>query len=154
MKGKKGFFSKLKDGFKELGMEQIGIKILTGGRELAEDANEQSFSIAIKDAILYRDINTNETFVKIATNKRVPYRIIDIEWEESVTRSAGKAAMGAIAGTVVAGPIGTIAGAAIGGRKRDQSRAFVYLENQDGKEFALHIECSKDDYTKIANMRN
>lgn len=48
-----------------------------------------------------------------------------IEWEDKTARSAGKAAVGAIGGGLLAGPIGLIAGAALGGKRKDVSTAVI-----------------------------
>lgn len=60
-------------------------------------------------------------------------------------RSAGKAAVGAIAGTLLAGPLGLIAGAALGGRKtyvvlaRSTISGSTLLVEVNGSEFQTLI---------------
>lgn len=56
-------------------------------------------------------------------------KITKIEWEHKEGRSAGGSAVGAIGGGLLAGPLGLIAGAAIGGRKKDVSTAVVSFED-------------------------
>ena len=54
---------------------------------------------------------------------------------------------------MVAGPLGTIAGAAIGGRRRDNSKAFLYLINPKTQEkVMLHIRCDENNYREIASL--
>ncbi|WP_019241531.1 MULTISPECIES: hypothetical protein [Bacillus] len=98
--------------------------------------------------------NSGEVLIEVAPGNRLAYILDDIEWEEQSTRSGGKAAIGAIAGTVVAGPLGTIAGAAVGGRKRDKSKAFVYLINpENNEEVTLHIRCDETTYRQITLLK-
>lgn len=144
-----GFFDKMKGMIKDGVKPRINLKIIAGGELLAED-------LPVTSAVLIKEDGRGEVSIQIPFHSRINYRLVDIEWEESVTRSAGKAALGAIAGTVVAGPLGTIAGAAVGGRKKDQSRAFIYLVkegDESEREIALHIECTKNEYTQIASFR-
>ena len=125
---------------------RINLDIISGGQFLNEHA------IPVKVAVLVEGDQRGEVFTQIGLTK-TPWKIDGIEWEESSTRSAGKAAGGAIVGTLVAGPLGTIAGAAIGGRKRDNSKAFVYLINPEtNEEVALHIRCSESQYREIASL--
>ncbi|MEH6948302.1 hypothetical protein V7068_14775 [Bacillus sp. JJ634] len=63
-----------------------------------------------------------------------------------------KAEAGAILGTVVAGPLGTIAGAAIGGKKKDTSTAYIYLIDDDSVEHEVHVQCTKEQYTQISRI--
>lgn len=75
--------------------------------------------------------------------------------EEKHTRSAGKAAAGAIVGGVLTGGIGAIAGAAIGGRKKDDSVFFLDFSDYETKEeFTVQVKpnakMSKND---IADFR-
>ena len=78
-------------------------------------------------------------------------RIDGIEWEESARRSGGKPAAGSILGTALIGPIGTIAGAVVGGSLRDNSKAYVYLINpKTNEEVALYIRCTKKQYKEIS----
>ena len=58
----------------------------------------------------------------------VKKNISSIEWEHKEGRSAGKAAVGAAAGGILAGPIGLLAGAAIGGKKNEISTAIINFE--------------------------
>ncbi|PJN92038.1 hypothetical protein, partial [Bacillus sp. mrc49] len=75
-----------------------------------------------------------------------------ISWEPSGSRSVGKAAGGAILGTVVAGPLGTIAGAALGAKKKDNSTAYLYLVDEEGVNHEVHIKCTQDQYRQISNI--
>jgi hypothetical protein len=60
-------------------------------------------------------------------------------------RSAGKAAVGAIAGTLLAGPLGLVAGAALGGRK-----SFVVLARSNNTGSTLLAELSASEYQVLA----
>lgn len=71
-----------------------------------------------------------------------------IEWEEASKRSVGQAAVGAIAVGLLTGGLGAIAGAAIGGRRQDNSRAVIYLCNQ----YKLIVRCTPAQYEAITNL--
>ncbi|MGP9042087.1 hypothetical protein [Cytobacillus kochii] len=55
--------------------------------------------------------------------------VTNIAWEHKEGRSAGKAAVGAAAGGILAGPLGLLAGAAIGGKKNEISTAILTLDS-------------------------
>lgn len=136
--GLKGFF---KDAMKK----RVNLNILAGGNKLNENG------IPVKVAVMIQGDQGGEVLTQIGLTK-TPWKLDGIEWEESATRSAGKAAVGAIIGSL-AGPVGTIAGAAIGGRKKDNSKAFVYLINPEtNEEVTLHIRCDEKTYTEISSL--
>jgi outer membrane lipoprotein SlyB len=82
------------------------------------------------------------------------WTLAGIDWEESHTRSAGKAAAGAIVGKMVAGTVGGIAGAAIGGKKKDTSKAYLHLRvrDQEGVEHTIHIKCDEKLYRQLSAL--
>ncbi|MGG0555262.1 hypothetical protein ABEY55_22030 [Priestia aryabhattai] len=133
--------------WKELFRSRVPIQILSGGHVLTD----KQIPAPITSASIAKGDNPGEVFTYIPFGSKLTWKLTGIEWEESSTRSAGKAAAGAIAGTVVAGPIGTIAGAAIGGKKKDTSKAFVYLVGEDSVEHTLHIRCDQKQYIQIAS---
>jgi hypothetical protein len=124
----------------------IEVEILAGGHLIAD----KKYGLMKKAKIMEGD-SQGEVILKCLYGQRA-YKFDGIEWEESGKRSGGKAAVGAIAGTLVAGPLGTIAGAAIGGRRKDTSKAFVYLIDDQGNEQRLHIYCNEEQYRKIAAL--
>ncbi|MFN4174036.1 MAG: hypothetical protein ACK4HV_02900 [Parachlamydiaceae bacterium] len=136
-----GFF---KDAFKE----KIGLNIIAGGNQLTD----KEIPGGVRKVVLIKGDTRGEVTIQIPFLSKEKYTLTGIEWEEKATRSGGKAAVGAIAGTVIAGPVGTIAGAAVGGRKKDESKAFIYLLDADEQEIALHIECSKSEYSKLSSL--
>jgi hypothetical protein len=135
-----------KDLFKGAMKKRITLDILAGGNDLTAKV----LPVPIKNAILIQGDQRGQVIVEVPFASKTPFVLTGIEWEESATRSGGKAAIGAIAGTVIAGPLGTIAGAAIGGRKKDNSKAFVYLTNSEtGEEVTVHIRCDEKTYTEV-----
>ncbi|WP_138751141.1 hypothetical protein [Paenibacillus sinopodophylli] len=72
-------------------------------------------------------------------------QVASLDWQEAATRSAGKAAAGAIIGGVLTGGLGLIAGAAIGGRKTDASTAVISFE--DGQR--LYVKATGKDFEKL-----
>ncbi|MFL0475608.1 hypothetical protein ACH0CI_26870 [Priestia sp. 179-F W1.4 NHS] len=133
--------------WKEIFRSRIPIQILSGGHVLTD----KQIPVPITSVSLVKGDNPGEVITEVPFADKKRWHLVNIEWEESSTRSAGKAAAGAIAGTVIAGPIGTIAGAAMGGKKKDTSKAFVYLVGEDNVEHALHIRCDQKQYTQIAS---
>lgn len=76
-------------------------------------------------------------------NKKLFY-FLGSHVEEKHTRSAGKAAAGAIIGGVLTGGVGAIAGAAIGGRKRDDSVYFLdFADYETKEEFTVQVKVNK-----------
>ncbi|MDR7001539.1 hypothetical protein [Neobacillus niacini] len=139
-----GFF---KDAFKQ----RIELDILSGGNDL--NLTGKQIPGGIRKAVMIAEDQRGIVTINIPFLSKDQWKLDGIEWEEGATRSAGKAAGGAIVGTVVAGPLGTIAGAAIGGRKRDNSKAFVYLINPEtGEEVTLHIRCNEKSYREISAL--
>jgi hypothetical protein len=133
--------------WKEIFRSRVPIQILSGGHVLTD----KQIPVPITSASLVKGDNPGEVITEVPFADKKRWYLVNIEWEESSTRSAGKAAAGAIAGTVVAGPLGGIAGAAMGGKKKDISKAFVYLVGEDGVEHALHIRCDQKQYVQIAS---
>jgi hypothetical protein len=80
------------------------------------------------------------------SSKTLPVESVD--WLHASTRSAGKAAAGAIIGGVLTGGLGAIAGAAIGGRKKDASTAVIRFA--DGQQ--LHVVASGKEFEKLQRL--
>lgn len=70
----------------------------------------------------------------------VPYDYLGFDWNEQKYRSGGKAVAGAVIGGVLTGGLGTLVGAAMGGKRRDNSKATIHLE-KDNRSIQLIIEC-------------
>lgn len=79
------------------------------------------------------------------------YKVVSANWGEKSERSAGKAALGAITGGLLTGGVGAIAGAAIGGRKKDVSTAVLILEHE-GQEYPLYVRCKPSEFEIITAM--
>lgn len=71
--------------------------------------------------------------------------VASVDWLQAGARSAGKAAAGAIIGGVLTGGLGAIAGAAIGGRKKDASTAVIRFE--DGQQ--LHVAANGKEFEQL-----
>jgi hypothetical protein len=77
--------------------------------------------------------------------------VTKLEWDEKGSRSVGKAAVGAIVGGVLTGGIGLIAGAAIGGKKNDNSLAI--LTCTDGTvEYTIYLRANAEKYQKLVSL--
>lgn len=137
--------------WKDAMKRRVSLDILAGGNDL--NLTGKPMPAGIRSAVLIESDRRGEVVVQIPFLSKDTWRIDGIEWEESARRSGGKAAGGAIIGTFVAGPLGTIAGAAVGGRRRDNSKAYVYLINPaTEEEIALHIRCTEKQYKEISTF--
>lgn len=82
------------------------------------------------------------------------YYFLGAHKEERHTRSAGKAAAGAIIGGVLTGGIGAIAGAAIGGRKKDDSSFWIdFADYETKQEFSVQVKQGKGNFHEISSFR-
>jgi len=79
--------------------------------------------------------------------------IISLTLERSDTRSAGKAAAGAIIGGALTGGVGVVAGAALGGRKKDNS-VIVLKVKYGAAEVDLLFSSgnTKQSYSLVASL--
>lgn len=74
-----------------------------------------------------------------------------MEWDEGAKRSLGKAAVGSVAGTFLAGPVGTVAGAIVGGRRRDNSVLIMKIED-NGIEFTVYFRANQKEFQEISSF--
>jgi len=79
--------------------------------------------------------------------------IVSLTLEQSDTRSLGKAAAGAIVGGVLTGGIGAVAGAAIGGRKKDNSVIVMKVKyGVSVVDLVFSSGNTKQSYNLVANL--
>lgn len=76
--------------------------------------------------------------------------VLGIKLDRASTRSAGKAAAGAIIGGALTGGVGLLAGAAIGGRKKDDSIILLTI-NYGVAELEIMFE-GKEKYSRIVGL--
>jgi len=134
--------------WKQLFRSRVPVKVLAGGHALTDNVEGKGL---VNRMSVMKGRTSGE--VEIATLFGQKYfNFARISWEPSGSRSVGKTATGAIIGTVVAGPLGTIAGAAIGAKKKDNSTAYVYLIDDEGVEHEVHVQCTKDQYMQISRI--
>ncbi|MDN4093563.1 hypothetical protein QYF48_12130 [Brevibacillus agri] len=143
-----GFFDKLKEqlNFKEaydnIKAEQKAISNGTAGKFEYLGGHP---SLVAGEITVWKD-EKNALILQQNTGNPYKYKIqvIHVEWDEQGQRSLGKAAAGAIVGGVLTGGIGLIAGAAIGGRKKDNSIAIVrYKDGDFEREIYFRADASK-----------
>lgn len=80
----------------------------------------------------------------------VKKNVTGVEWQHAEGRNVGKTAVGAIGGGILAGPLGLIAGAALGGKKRDISTAAINFE--DGGQLLVRMDSK--EYEAICSWLN
>ncbi|GKU79274.1 hypothetical protein [Paenibacillus sp. L3-i20] len=101
----------------------------------------------VKGIDVYIDKGRNPGYLKFKTGlfTSTTLPIAGLDWQAAATRSAGKAAAGAIIGGALTGGLGLLAGAAIGGRKKDASTAvFTFHDGQ-----RLYVTATGKDFEKL-----
>lgn len=134
--------------WKEAFRVRVPVGVLAGGHALTDNVKGKGLVNRIS---VMKGRESGE--VEIATmfgQKFFTFSRITLEQSGSI--NVGKAAGGAILGTMVAGPLGTIAGAALGAKKKDTSTAFLYLTDDEGTEHEIHIQCTRQQYSQIASI--
>ncbi|KXS45433.1 MAG: Uncharacterized protein AWU54_450 [Candidatus Frackibacter sp. T328-2] len=78
------------------------------------------------------------------------YEVLGLSWEEDAERSLGKAVAGAVVGGALTGGAGALVGGAIGGRKKDKSRAVIRLKKLDSDEVMdVIVKANEKQYKKL-----
>lgn len=89
----------------------------------------------------------------IVTIKKKKYYFLGMNTQLAHKRSGGKAAAGAIIGGALTGGVGAIAGAAIGGRRKDDSTATLdFMEVETGKVFSVQVKPAKNQLKILAQF--
>ena len=134
-------------GWKDFFRKRVQVSVIAGGHVLTD--NEAGKGLVSKVAVMKGD-RPGYVYMNTLFGQK-EFKFEKITWQRDRTRSIGKTAAGALVGTVIAGGIGTVAGAAIGARRRDISTAFLYISDDSG-EHEVHIECSKQQYAEISQI--
>lgn len=121
------------------GLDQLKLKIVSGCR-----------SVKGKEANIKRGKAPRSLAIKSNPWQLMAKQLVveSVDWQQAGSRSAGKAAAGAILGGVLTGGIGAVAGAAIGGRKKDASTAVITF--QDGQQ--LYVSANGKEFEKLRGM--
>jgi len=121
------------------------------GFEVVGGQNYLPKSMGNMYAMLSEEKKYGEGVVSI---KKKLYYYLGSHKEQSETRSAGKAAAGAIVGGVLTGGFGAIAGAAVGGRKKDNSTFWLdFADYETKQEFSVQVKQIKNSQNQIASFR-
>lgn len=92
---------------------------------------------------VYTMIEDKEEGVVVIKKKK--YYFLGMNTNLAYKRSGGKAAAGAIIGGALTGGIGAIAGAAIGGRRKDDSTATLdFMDYETKKVFSVQVKPAKN----------
>lgn len=82
------------------------------------------------------------------------YYFLGAHLEQSHTRSAGKAAAGALIGGALTGGAGAIVGGAIGGRKKDTSTFWIdFADYETKQEFSVQVKQASGNFSQISGFR-
>lgn len=104
---------------------------------------------------VYKMVDENKEYGEgvVEINKKL-YYFLGSHKDEKHTRSAGKAAAGAIVGGVLTGGLGAVAGAAIGGRKKDDSTFWIdFADYETKQEFSVQVKPHKMSKSDISEFR-
>ncbi len=130
--------------FKDAFKKQTAFQVI-GGQNLFNKAGSNMYKMVSEEK------DHGEGVVKI---KGKLYYFLGAHKEEKHTRSAGKAAAGAIVGGVLTGGLGAIAGAAIGGRKKDDSSFWMdFADYETKQEFSIQAKPLKGNISDIMSFR-
>lgn len=117
---------------------KVSVKLISGKEQIGSKKDEVSL-IELKPGIV--SVNTRQ------------YKFIGFDWGEQKYRSGGKAVAGAVIGGVLTGGIGALAGAAIGGKRRDGSKATIHLvDNGTNKPVQLIINCDEKKANELGKL--
>ncbi|MGE7191739.1 hypothetical protein [Lysinibacillus fusiformis] len=98
-----------------------------------------------KEIRIAKGKETNELYIET-----LEVKLLDYQWGEKSMRSAGKAATGAVIGTVLTGGLGGLAvGAAIGGKKKDNSTLTLAFE-ENGQNYNIMLRCDEKQFKKFS----
>ncbi|MBS4193466.1 hypothetical protein [Lederbergia citri] len=130
--------------FKDAMKKQTSFEVI-GGQNLFNKAMANIYKMVSEEK------EYGEGVVKV---KGKLYYFLGAHKEERHTRSAGKAAAGAIIGGVLTGGLGAIAGAAIGGRRKDDSSFWMdFADYETKQEFSVQVKQGKGHVSAIKNFR-
>jgi len=122
---------------------QVGFNIIGGQNYFNKSFGNHYHMVKMKEK--------GEGVVKI---KGKLYYFLGAYKEQQHKRSAGKAAAGAIVGGVLTGGIGAIAGAAIGGRRKDDSTFWLDFADYETKQiFSVQVKEGGSQFTTLSNFR-
>lgn len=89
----------------------------------------------------------------VVTIKKKKYYFLGMNTNLAHKRSGGKAAAGAIIGGALTGGVGAIAGAAIGGRRKDDSTATLdFMDYENKKVFSVQVKPAKNQIKVLAQF--
>lgn len=130
--------------FKDMMKKQTAFEVI-GGKNLFNKSLGNVYKMVSEEK------EHGEGVVKV---KGKLYYYLGAHKEESHTRSAGKAAAGAIIGGALTGGVGAIVGAAVGGKKKDASSFFVdFMDIETKQEFTVQVKQAKGHFHDVNQFR-
>lgn len=90
----------------------------------------------------------------VVSIKKKKYYLLGMNTTLAYKRSGGKAATGAIVGGLLTGGVGAIAGAAIGGSRKDDSIATIdFMEYDTNRVFSVQVKPAKNHMKVISSFK-
>lgn len=104
---------------------------------------------------LYQMVSEEETYGEgVVQIQDKLYYYLGSYKEQAHTRSGGKAAAGAIIGGALTGGVGAVIGAAIGGRKKDDSLFWIEFADYETKQrFSVQVKPHKSSPYSISDFK-
>ena len=133
--------------FKELFKERITLEIIAGGLVLTDKPLPD-----VRQAVLMPE-KDGKVIISIPFADKKEWFIKEVDWQESHARNAGTAVGGAIVGGLVFGVVGAAVGGAAGGRRKDKSKAYLTIQDTEGNEHELLIQCDMNLYSRLVRLK-
>ncbi len=122
--------------------QKIELEIISGANQI--------FLLNKKKAIMTEGKSPGE----VTFGKNLNFYFMGIDRDRSSTRNVGKAAVGTLVGTVLLPGVGTVIGAAIEAKKKDNSVAELDLINIETKQIVtLVVKCDEKKLKELAGIR-
>lgn len=137
-----GFLNDLKKQVQDIGRKKVELEIISGANQI--------FTLNKKKAIMSETATPGE----VTFGRNLNFYFMGIDRDRSSTRNVGKTAVGTLVGTALLPGVGTVIGAAIGAKKKDNSIAELDLINIETKQIVtLVVKCDEKKLKELSGIR-
>jgi len=137
-----GFMDEMKKTMKDISRVKVNLEIVSGANQI--------FLLNKKKATMSEISADGE----VSFGRNLNFYYMGIDRDRSSSRNVGKTAVGAVIGTFVVPVIGTMIGAAVGAKKKDDSTAELDLINIETKQFVkLIVKCDEKKLKELSGIR-